>query len=65
MHACELDGAFGGDSSSEVLKRGDLHLVITEVIPIGGGVDRKKKKKNYCAVQYLNEGLSSVLQPAS
>ena len=63
MHACELDGAFSGDSSSEVLKRGDLHLVITEVIPTGCGVDRKKE--SYCAVQYLNEGLSSVLQPAS
>ena len=39
--ACELDGALGGDLSFEVLKRGGLHLVVTEVVPIGGGADKK------------------------
>ena len=43
MHTCELDGAFGGDPSSEVLKRGGLHLVITEVAPVGGGEATKKE----------------------
>ena len=45
MRACELDGVLGGDPSYEVLKRGDLHLVVTEVVPSGGGADKKKKKK--------------------
>ena len=58
MHTCELDGAFGGDLSSEVLKRGGFYLIVTEVVPIGGGAD--KKKQNSCAVQYLNEGLTRV-----
>ena len=53
VRACELNGALGGDPSSEVLRRGDLHLVVTEVVPVGGGAD----KKSSCAVQYLNEGL--------
>ena len=58
MRACELDGVLGGDPLFEVLKRGGLHLVVTEVIPIGGGADKdwhippppppkKKKKKKF------------------
>ena len=36
---CEFDGACGGNQSFEVLKCGGLHPVITEVLPVGGGVD--------------------------
>lgn len=42
----------------EVLKHGGLHLVVTEVVPIGGGVDNKKRSS--CVVQYLT--LSEVLR---
>ena len=59
----QLNGALGGDPSSEVLKRGCLHLVVSEVVPIGGGMVRtkkkdkkkeeEKKKKSSCAVRYL------------
>ena len=45
----ELDGALGGDPSSKVLKRGGLHLVVTEVVPVGGGAD-KKSFQLCCAV---------------
>ena len=38
---CELDGTRGGDQSFEVLKCGGLHLVLTEVVPVGGGVEEK------------------------
>ena len=38
MRACELDGAWGGDQSFEVLS---LHLVVSEVVPVGGGADKK------------------------
>ena len=31
------------------MKSSSLHLVVTEVVPVGGGVD----KKSSCAVQYL------------
>ena len=41
MRACELDGAWGGDQSFEVLKSGGLQLVVTEVVPVGGGADKK------------------------
>ena len=41
MHACELDGVLGGDPSFEVLKRGDLHLVVIQVVPVSGGADKK------------------------
>ena len=41
----------------EVLKHGGLHLVVTEVVPIGGGVDNNKSS---CVVQYLT--LSEVLR---
>ena len=37
MCTCKSDGALGGDPSL-----GGLHLVITEVVPIGGGVDKKR-----------------------
>jgi len=37
----ELDGASGDNQSFEVLKCGGLHLVITEVVPVGGGDDKK------------------------
>ena len=39
--ACELDGAWGGDQSFEVLKCGGLHLVVTEVVPVGDGTVEK------------------------
>ena len=58
VRACELDGGFGGDPPFEVLKRGGLHLVVTEMVPVGGGAD--KKKRSSCAVQYLNEGLGRL-----
>ena len=45
MRACELDGAWGGDQSFEVLKRGGLHLVVTKVVPVGRGADKRKKRK--------------------
>ena len=38
---CELDGAWGGDLSFEVLKCGGLHLVVTEVVPVDGGANEK------------------------
>ena len=41
MRACELAGVWGGDQSFEVLKRGGLHLVVTEVVPVDRGVDAK------------------------
>ena len=36
------DGALGGDPLLEVHKSGGLYLVVTEVVPIGGGADRKE-----------------------
>ena len=57
MHACKSDGALDGDPSLEVLKCGGLHLVVTEVVPVSGGAD---KKKSSCVVQYLSEGLRRV-----
>ena len=41
--ARELDGAWGGDQSFEVLKCGGFHLVVSEseVVPVGGGADDK------------------------
>ena len=41
---CELNGALGGSPSSEVLKRGGLHLVVTDVVPVGGGADKKRRR---------------------
>ena len=43
MRAPELDDAWGGDQSFEVLKRGGLHLVVTAMVPVGGGEDKKKR----------------------
>ena len=37
----ELDGAWDGDKLFEVLKCGGLHLVVTEVVPVSGGEDKK------------------------
>ena len=37
---------------------GGLHLVITDVVPIGGGVDRKKRV--LVLFTYLSEGLRRV-----
>ena len=37
----ELDGAYGGDQSFEVLKCGGFHLVVIEVVPVSGGADKK------------------------
>ena len=56
MCACESDGDVGGHPSFEVLKCEGLHLVITEVVSTGGGVDKTKKKSSY-VVQYLSEEL--------
>ena len=39
---CELDGALGGDHSFEVLSHGGLYLVVTEVVPVASGVDKKR-----------------------
>ena len=39
---CKSDGVLGDDLSLKVLKCGGLHLVVIEVIPIGGGVDKKR-----------------------
>ena len=38
--ALKLDGARGGNQSFEVLKCGGLHLVITQVVSVGGSVDK-------------------------
>ena len=37
----ELDGAWGGDRSFEVLQCGDFHLVVIEVVPARGSVDER------------------------
>ena len=50
MCACELDGALSGDPPFEVLKGGGLHLVVTEVVPVGGGADNNKKEFLCCLV---------------
>ena len=49
---CELDGAWSGGPSFEVLERGDLHLVVTDVVPVGGGADNNNnnKKSSCCSV---------------
>ena len=50
VRACQLDGALGGDPSFEVLERGGLHLVVTEVDLVGGGEDNNKKEFLCCSV---------------
>ena len=47
MRARELDGARGGDPLSEVFKRGGLHLVVTEVVPVAGGADNNNNNKEF------------------
>ena len=42
MHACNSDGALGDDPLLEVLRCRGRHLVVTEVVPIGGGADTKR-----------------------
>ena len=49
VRACELDGALGGDPSFEILKRGGLYLIVTEVVPVGGGADNNKKEFLRCS----------------
>ena len=39
--AWELDGAYGGDQSFEILMCGGFHLVVIEVVPVGGTPDEK------------------------
>ena len=39
---CKSDGALGDDPLFEVLKCGGLHLVITDVAPIGGGASKER-----------------------
>ena len=61
---CELDGTRGGDQSFEVLKRGGLHLVVTEVVPVGDGADKKekeKKKERGLATYYLATYLQFIV----
>ena len=52
VRPCKSDGALGGDPSLEVLKCGGLHLVVTEVVPVRGGADKKKKKKKRVLVLF-------------
>ena len=40
---CELDGAWGGDLLFEIHENRGLHLVVTEVVPVSGGADKKKR----------------------
>ena len=58
MHACELDGAWGGNLLFEVFEYGGLHLVVIKVVPVSGGAN--KTKKSSCAIWYLSEGLRRV-----
>ena len=44
MHACELDGAWGVNLLFEVFEYGGLHLVVTKVVPVGGGANKTKKE---------------------
>ena len=37
----ELNGACSGDQLFEVMKWGGLHLVVTEVVLVGGDDDKK------------------------
>ena len=42
MRTCKSDGALGDDPLLEVLKCGGLHLVVSEVVPVGGGADKER-----------------------
>ena len=55
----ESDGALGDDSSSEVLERGSLHLVVTEVVSVGGGAEQNKNKQKKFS-RLICEGLRRV-----
>ena len=44
MHV--LYGAWGGDQTFEVPKRGGLHLVVTEVVPVAAGADNNNNNNN-------------------
>ena len=46
VRACELGGAWGGDQTFEVPKRGGLHLVVTEVVPVAAGADNNNNNNN-------------------
>ena len=54
---CELDGAWGSDLLFEIHENRGLHLVVTKVVPVSGGAD---KKKSSCAVWYLSGELRRV-----
>ena len=43
VRPCKSDGALGRDPLLEVL--GGLHLVVTDVVPVCGGADKKQKQK--------------------
>ena len=45
-----------GDRSFEVLKCGGLHLVVTQVVPAGGGADEESS----CTVRHANQALGKV-----
>jgi len=42
VRMCKSDGALGDYPLLEVLKCGGLHLVVTEVVPVSGCVDKKR-----------------------
>ena len=42
VRTCKSDGALGDDPLLEVLKSGGLHLVVIEVVPVGGGADKER-----------------------
>ena len=44
VQACELDGAWGVNLLFEVFEYGGLHLVVTKVVPVGGGANKTKKE---------------------
>ena len=48
----ECDDAWGVNQSFEVLRCGGFHLVITEVVPVGGGADQKV---NFISIKMTSE----------
>ena len=42
VRTCKSDGALGDDPLLDVLKSGGLHLIVTEVVPVGGGADKER-----------------------
>ena len=63
VRACDLDGDFGGDPSSEVLRRGGLHLVVTEVVPVGDGADNNNNNKELLCCSIFERGTKKGLLP--